>query len=299
MYKKTLFAISLALLASALGSSVSANATGVTLRAFAVSAEASSIHAADPLEYSASKATGAPDTGGGCGDLAEAWATFAPTDVATLTLTYEKAVLVSEIRIWANIQPRTVTKVETLSGSTWTTVFSREVDDVNVLGGDCNLTPRVPMTLDTAAVVANGKSWPAEAVNKVRVTVDQSTIDGWEGEIDAVELTGIYEDAVQRTTAPSISGKAKVGQKLALSPGKYTGSPKPTLSYQWYACSKKIPSVRISIPTFCSAVSGATGINLKLSSPQLGKFMSVLITASNGISRDVQTFAKSTEKVSK
>lgn len=299
MFKKTLVVISLALLVSPICTSVSAKVPGVTLSAYAASAEASSIYAADPQDYSPSKATGAPDTGGGCVDLPGAWASLGATDVATLTLTYEKAVIANEIRIWANIQPRTVTKVETLSGSTWTTVFTRAVEDANVLGGDCNVAPRIPMTLDTEAVIAGGNSWPTEAVKKVRLTIDQSTIDGWEGEIDAVELTGIFEDSVQRTAAPSISGKANVGQKLVLNPGKYIGSPKPNLSYQWYACSKKIPSVRISIPSFCSAINGATGINLKLSSPQLGKYVTAMTIASNGVGRDVLSFAKSTEKVSK
>ncbi|MER5951137.1 hypothetical protein ABT127_34385 [Streptomyces sp. NPDC001904] len=63
---------------------------------------------------------------------------------------------------------------------------------------------------------------------------------------------------------PAVTGSAKVGSVLTVNPGLW--SPKPTaLRYRWFADGK--------------AVDGATGATLRLTSAQLGKRVSVTVTA--------------------
>jgi hypothetical protein len=300
--KKFIIALPAVLALSAFGSIASAKPPTSVVSVYATTAVGSSNYDADPNEYSASRATGAPATDGGCADVADSWATLEENEVATLTLSFDRALFPTQVKIWANVDPHAVTKVETLSGSSWTTVFTRTVEDANVLGGDCSATPRVPMTLDSAAAVASGNSWPSKSVTQVRVTVDQSTLANWTGEIDAVQLVGTSGSAgsaIKQTSVATISGKDKVGQKLTANPGKYTGSPAPTYSYQWYACSKNVPNARVSVPSVCSKIEGATSSSLTLASAQVGKFISVSVTAANGVGANIVSFTKSGGKVVK
>ena len=299
MSRKVLLTASVVIALLASGSITLAQAASPKVTIYASSAEGSSNYGPNGDDYGPSQTTGAPDETGGCIDLPGAWATLNQDDVATLTVTYSRALIPTQIRIWANLDPRTVTKVETLSGATWSTVFSREVTDENVAGADCSTTPRLPLKIDTAAVVASGHSWSGKPVTQVRVTVDQSTLSNWAGEIDAVELQGVVGVAAKSTAIPTISGSAKVGSKLTASKGKYTGSPAPTASYQWYACSKNVPTARTTVASGCAKISGATESTFTLTSAQSGKFVSVAVTASNGVGNNIFSFLKSSSKVSK
>jgi hypothetical protein len=69
-------------------------------------------------------------------------------------------------------------------------------------------------------------------------------------------------------TAPAISGTAAQGQTLAASTGGWTGYPGPSFAYQW-----KADAVNIS---------GATASTYLLTSSEVGKVITVAVTATNG-----------------
>jgi hypothetical protein len=64
------------------------------------------------------------------------------------------------------------------------------------------------------------------------------------------------------TAAPRIS---QVGKIVYGKPGTWVGSPTPSFKYQWYSCNT-------AQRTKCSAISGATSVNLTVSSKIAGKF---------------------------
>ncbi len=75
------------------------------------------------------------------------------------------------------------------------------------------------------------------------------------------------------TVAPSISGTAEVGQVLTATPGTWTGSPAPTLSYQWQRCDAGGAN--------CVAIAGATGTTYVLAQGDLGRTLRIAVTGTN------------------
>jgi hypothetical protein len=72
--------------------------------------------------------------------------------------------------------------------------------------------------------------------------------------------------------APSITGTAKVGDKLTLKGnGGWTGTPAPTYRYQWNTCAG----------IGCTAIKGATASSLTLTSALVGKTIKLQVTAAN------------------
>jgi hypothetical protein len=86
-----------------------------------------------------------------------------------------------------------------------------------------------------------------------------------------------------KTPTPKISGTAKVGKKLTAKPG--TWSPKPKLSYQWYANGSKIK--------------GATKSTFKITSQQKNKKITVKVTGKKTAYQTVTKTSKATAKVKK
>jgi len=74
--------------------------------------------------------------------------------------------------------------------------------------------------------------------------------------------------APTNNTPPSISGVAVVGQTLTVTAGSWSGSPTPTLSYQWY---------RGATP-----ISGATNSTYTLVQADAGQNIKCTVTATNG-----------------
>jgi len=96
------------------------------------------------------------------------------------------------------------------------------------------------------------------------------------------------------TTIPTVSGTAKSGQTLRASDGTWIGTPTPTLSHQWYKCTKKVPAATRTIPTTCSAISGATGRTLVVSSALAGKYVAAGVTGESAGTRSVTWLSAST-----
>lgn len=98
-------------------------------------------------------------------------------------------------------------------------------------------------------------------------------------------------------TAPAITGTAKVGSRLTKSAGVFAGTPAPTKTQQWYACTATAASAAKSIPkTGCTKIAGATATTFTLTSAQLNKYIRVATTAKNA-KGSVISFSKSTAKI--
>ncbi|MFT3942417.1 MAG: leucine-rich repeat domain-containing protein [Ancrocorticia sp.] len=76
--------------------------------------------------------------------------------------------------------------------------------------------------------------------------------------------TGAVAKGTLTSAVPTIGGKAKVGEKLTATPGKWTSGTK--FAYQWYASGKKIK--------------GATGSTFVVTTAQLGERITVKVTGS-------------------
>lgn len=146
------------------------------VRQWAISAEASSNY--DNPEWAAVQATGAPNTSR-CGDIQTAWASAGSDDIDWLELEYDNPVYVSAVNIYQTFNPNQVTKVELVS-SFGNSVTIYEADPIQV-------DQPCPYILSIVIDKTNTR------YNKVRLTVDQSSMGlGW-NEIDAVELVGDAE----------------------------------------------------------------------------------------------------------
>ncbi len=97
-------------------------------------------------------------------------------------------------------------------------------------------------------------------------------------------------------TKPTISGTAKVSKTLTAKKGTWTGYPAPTVSYQWYSCSKKVSSPKSSVPKSCKKITGATKSTLKLKKAQKGKYLAVLVTGKSSGTSKTSWLTKSTGK---
>jgi len=145
---------------------------GEVTRQWATSATASSEY--DNPDWSASQATGAPDTPN-CGDFPTAWTSDDGYTVEWLELYYDIPVYATKVNIIQSDVPDQVSQVELIdTEGTYHTVYQGEPTDLFEL---CPYTLSVAVDVDYQVV-------------GVKVTVDQSVYP-WV-EIDAVELVGYF-----------------------------------------------------------------------------------------------------------
>lgn len=77
------------------------------------------------------------------------------------------------------------------------------------------------------------------------------------------------------SATPTIGGTAQQGQRLAVTPVTWTGSGTVTVSYQWYRCD--------ALVSHCSSVHGATGAGYVLGTDDVGRTVTLTITAKDGV----------------
>jgi uncharacterized repeat protein (TIGR02543 family) len=93
---------------------------------------------------------------------------------------------------------------------------------------------------------------------------------------------------------PTVSGTAQVSNTLTAKKGTWSGYPTPALTYQWYACTKKVTAAKATVPSTCKKITGATKSKLKLAKGQKGKFISVLVTGKGTGTTATKWLSKST-----
>jgi hypothetical protein len=79
--------------------------------------------------------------------------------------------------------------------------------------------------------------------------------------------------APSNTVLPAISGEAKTGQLLSVTPGTWKGTPPISYGYQWQKCNSKGEA--------CSNISGATTSSYRILNSQGGDTLRTAVTASN------------------
>jgi hypothetical protein len=87
---------------------------------------------------------------------------------------------------------------------------------------------------------------------------------------DAVKATG---SAPANTTPPSISGTFKEGSTLTVAPGAWSGSPTPTITYQWQRCD--------ATGGACMDLTGASSATNAAVAADVGNTLRVKVTATN------------------
>lgn len=90
--------------------------------------------------------------------------------------------------------------------------------------------------------------------------------------VTAKQIAPLTPAAPENTVIPTITGTAQVGQTLTASPGTWTGTPTPDLTYQW-----EDDGV---------AIVGATASTLLLAVGQLGGVITVVVTGTNASGTD-------------
>jgi rRNA processing protein Gar1 len=106
----------------------------------------------------------------------------------------------------------------------------------------------------------------------------------------ATSTSGLTAAVVAAPAAPanlvaaSVSGSTVAGETLAADPGTWSGTPAPTLTYEWQRCSDS------GDPGTCSDIDGATDSTYVLVDPDdVGSYLRVVVTAANGSGSDTST----------
>src|SRR6185437_6978379 len=97
----------------------------------------------------------------------------------------------------------------------------------------------------------------------------------------AVSTTPIQSNKPANTVAPSVSGATTVGSTWTADPGTWTGTPAPTFSYYWLRCTSPVNAPFTTVPTGCTAISGANATTYVATAADAGKYLTVQIAGSN------------------
>ena len=136
-------------------------------------------------------------------------------------------------------------------------------------------------------------------INNSLTSVTRShTATGW-GTFWAYQPVVIADAQATPTVKPTVAGTAKVAKTLIAAKGTWTGSPEPTFTYKWYACTKAVSAAIATIPPSkkCTKIKGATGSSFKLKSKQRGKYVAVLVTGTSLGTTGTTWLSKTTTKV--
>ena len=101
--------------------------------------------------------------------------------------------------------------------------------------------------------------------------------------------------------AATTAGTAKVAKTLTAGKGTWTGSATIAYTYKWYRCTVASATTAKAVPTAsakCATISGATKSTYKLASADVGKYVRVLVTATN-TAGTAYSLSKTTSKVAK
>ncbi|MFN2467279.1 MAG: hypothetical protein ABR521_04000 [Gaiellaceae bacterium] len=121
-----------------------------------------------------------------------------------------------------------------------------------------------------------------DAGNTMIVLVTASNADGQTGPVNSKPSAIVSVAAApENTTAPSITGKAMVGELLFANPGKYAGGIPTRYTYQWTRCN--------SAGASCTGISGETKQTYTVRSADVKFTLRVAVTAANDYGSDVTT----------
>ncbi len=77
------------------------------------------------------------------------------------------------------------------------------------------------------------------------------------------------------------TGRAKKYSVLTADAPNFSGTPIPTVTYQWYRCTKAASASSASVPSTCTKITSATRSTYTLKTAEVNKYVRLLITAKN------------------
>ena len=105
----------------------------------------------------------------------------------------------------------------------------------------------------------------------------------------------ITRDVAANTSAPTITGTAKVDATLTAAKGTWSGTPAPTYGYQWYRCTGT-GTAADTVPSGCTAISGATSGTYMVDDLDYAKYLRVRVIGTNTYGSDTK-FSATTAKI--
>jgi hypothetical protein len=186
------------------------------IRQWASSAKAESEYS--PTDWSASRATGAPDVDT-CGDNVNAWASSSSSGTDSIELTYDIPVSPTEINIYQSYNPSQVVEVDIidLNGEAWI-AWSGEPEFVE----NCPDLMTITVELEEPLYI-----------DRVVIFIDQSVLQTSYDEIDAVELVGYTQEGVAFNTTNVEPNNNNVVEETTMAVDE--GLPAPTNYSGWMA----------------------------------------------------------------
>lgn len=236
--------------------------------------------------YDASFAAGAPDATQ-CGDYSgQAWTYGSPYTGSQLTVDFAEPVFGEELVVYFSYELVDTLRIEIqYEGSEDFYLFSDIAEDYSCSeNADSEYPNDIKVTRSLNAV---------SAITAVRFTA--LTDEGYP-EIDAVGLVKEVYTKPVFTIKPTVYGKATVGRTIG-SGVDARANPLASFNYQWFACTKSGSKFESKKPADCSAISGATNVELKLKKAQKGKYIRLRVIIENSVGSKT-LFSKTTAKVS-
>ena len=166
-------------------------------------------------------------------------------------------------------------RAQSISFSPISTLATTNSPYTLVVSASSGLTPVITSATTNICTVSS-KTLSLVKAGVCTLIVEQAGDDIYAPANRVTRAITIYEPP-NNNSAPTISGSAAVGQTLTATTGVWSGSPAPTYTYQWFACSNN------SSTDSCSAITGATTDVLVLTSAQSGSYIRVRVTATNTI----------------
>jgi len=83
------------------------------------------------------------------------------------------------------------------------------------------------------------------------------------------------------TAAPTASGSRAIGSSWTATNGTWTGTPTPSLQRTWLRCNQAVTTASAAVPAGCAVISGATSAIYRSTAADAGKYLTVLIKATN------------------
>jgi hypothetical protein len=97
----------------------------------------------------------------------------------------------------------------------------------------------------------------------------------------AVSTTAIQAAIPVNTVAPTVSGSPSIGSTWTANTGSWTGTPTPTFGIYWLRCTHSVTTSFTTVPTGCTAISGANAVSYVSTSADLGKYLTAQVAGSN------------------
>ena len=124
----------------------------------------------------------------------------------------------------------------------------------------------------------------------------QPSATGWSSTWSGAQVVTIGGPAIA-TVKPAVTGTAAVNMTLTAAKGTWTGYPTPTLTYQWYACTRAVTVASTTIPSTCAKISGATRSTFKPTSTERDKYVAVLVTGKSAGTTATAWLSKTTTTI--